>query len=141
MFHVFYHRAIIEISEFTKVVGEKCELKGVKQKEGPEGVIVTLSTTDANIKPMTTQTDKNGNYLFTNVFPGKYSIVASHPTWTLSNSKAEVKVDWGNVNVPTTFVVSGKIFNNLFDIFIVWQLQFKNSNNLLWTHFVCKNDG
>lgn len=52
-------------------------------KKGPAGVAITLKskeTPDAAIKATTTS--HGGAFLFDNVLPGTYEVVASHPSWT-----------------------------------------------------------
>lgn len=48
---------------------------------GPEGVIVSLYKDDSLVQ--TTKTDADGSYVFTPLSSGVYTVVASHPTWTL----------------------------------------------------------
>jgi len=88
-----------------KVTGENCQ--AAEQNQGPAGVTVHLSATGSDAFISSVQTDTKGAYRFTNIFPGKYKLKATHPNWTLSKMEADIVVSWGNVAVPVDFVVSG----------------------------------
>ena len=82
-----------------KVLGENCG------ESGPQGVTLSLVKGVQTIK--TTTSDDSGNYVFPNVFPGSYELVASHPSLTLKNNRHQVSVNWDNLVVKTPFVVGG----------------------------------
>lgn len=73
---------------------------------GPAGV--SLALLDSQGKTLTTTTSGNGGqFSFANVFPSSYKVVASHPTWSLSNKEQSIQVQFGNTALPQPFVVSG----------------------------------
>ncbi|GBP38174.1 Nodal modulator 1 [Eumeta japonica] len=69
------------------------------QKQGPSGVSVQL----INEKGVTrnTVTSIGGDFHFTPVIPGKYTVKASHPRWALDPSQAVVQVKEGNTVLST----------------------------------------
>jgi len=90
-----------------KVAGEKCE--GVSGSKGPEGVTVTLFIKqDGKLtETKTTTSDSQGVYKFNNNAPGKYSLKATHSSWSLSKDSADIEVVWDNVQVKDPFLVTG----------------------------------
>ncbi|KAG0714078.1 Nodal modulator 1 [Chionoecetes opilio] len=72
---------------------------------GPKGVTVSLYRGDALIQ--TTQTAAEGSYVFTPLSSGKYTVVASHPTWPLIKNKVTVEVADENGDAGSSIVVGG----------------------------------
>lgn len=72
---------------------------------GPTGVTVSLYRGDALIQ--TTETGEGGSYVFTPLSSGKFSVVASHPTWTFLNERVEVEVADENGDAGSSLVVGG----------------------------------
>lgn len=64
------------------------QVVSVGSTSGPEGVTVSLHRGDTLIQ--TTQTSAEGSYVFTPLSSGKYTVMASHPTWTLIKNKVLV---------------------------------------------------
>jgi len=92
-----------------QVVGEDC---GSNEKiSGPEGITIQLQVLDSSNSYKlvgSTHTNDKGSYTFSNIFPGNYHLLASHPTWLLSKKEANITiVEWGNFKVSTDFIVSG----------------------------------
>ena len=50
---------------------------------------------------------EDGKYLFQNVYPGKWSVRASHATWTLATEEGALQLVWGNTEVKEPFRVTG----------------------------------
>eukprot|EP00658_Telonema_sp_P-2_P082637 TRINITY_DN8774_c0_g1_i2.p1 TRINITY_DN8774_c0_g1~~TRINITY_DN8774_c0_g1_i2.p1 ORF type:complete len:219 (+),score=48.75 TRINITY_DN8774_c0_g1_i2:153-809(+) len=74
--------------------------------EGPSGVTVSLQSKGGG-NTTNTQTAAGGVYLFDAVSPGEYSIIVSHPEWTIENSTTDLVMGWGNVDLAHKFVVTG----------------------------------
>lgn len=75
-------------------------------EEGPAGVTVELQ--DAQGKTLQkTQSGLGGGYSFARILPGDYSLLASHPTWTLGRAKTSVKVTDDNGIPAEHLVVAG----------------------------------
>lgn len=72
---------------------------------GPEGVIVSLYKDDSLVQ--TTKTDADGSYVFTPLSSGVYTVVASHPTWTLLIDRVTVEVADENGDAGSSLVVGG----------------------------------
>ncbi len=72
---------------------------------GPAGVSLTLVAADGRISHTTSVA--GGSYVFTNVFPGTYSVSATHPVWTLTPATHEVTMAWGNAEVKEPFQLNG----------------------------------
>lgn len=72
---------------------------------GPEGVSVSLYRGDALIQ--STQTSSDGSYVFTPLSSGTYTVLASHPTWSLSKDKVTVEVADENGDAGASIVVGG----------------------------------
>lgn len=84
------------------MIGKNCK------KEGQKGVEIILNPISSQkMSPSKVISDSNGYYSFENVFPGKFLIQASHPSWTLSKDKIEVELKSANIEVKTDFVVTG----------------------------------
>ncbi|KAM3960853.1 LOW QUALITY PROTEIN: BOS complex subunit NOMO1 [Aphomia sociella] len=68
------------------------------QKQGPSSISVELVDDKGNVR--TTLTGAGGDFHFTPVIPGKYTLKASHPRWKLEPSQAVVQVKEGNTALP-----------------------------------------
>ncbi|KAK4872067.1 hypothetical protein RN001_016191 [Aquatica leii] len=75
-----------------------------KDRDGPAGVNVELKTGSDVRKTVTTD---GGNFFFTPVFPGKYTVSISHPKWKLTKSTVFVQVAEGNTELPSGSLVVG----------------------------------
>ncbi|XP_060516095.1 BOS complex subunit NOMO3 [Cylas formicarius] len=74
-------------------------------KGGPKGVLVELQSTDDR---RITQTDDHGNFFFSPVFPGVYTVSISHPKWQIYKKSFDVAVKEGNTELPSqSFLVHG----------------------------------
>ncbi|XP_061708371.1 BOS complex subunit NOMO3 [Cydia pomonella] len=69
------------------------------QKQGPAGIAVQLVNDKGEVR--NTVTSAGGDFHFTPVIPGKYTVKASHPRWKLEPSSAVVQVKEGNTALPT----------------------------------------
>ncbi|XP_028172449.1 nodal modulator 1 [Ostrinia furnacalis] len=69
------------------------------QKLGPSGVSVQLVNDKGEVRNTVTTT--GGDFHFTPVIPGKYTVKASHPRWKLEPAQAVVQVKEGNTALPT----------------------------------------
>jgi len=74
-------------------------------KAVPEGVSVSLIDGSGKVTAQTTA--KSGSYSFQNVFPGKYTIKATHATSSWKKDSIEVQFEWDNVVVQDQLVISG----------------------------------
>lgn len=75
-------------------------------EEGPAGVTVELQ--DAQGRTLQkTQSGPGGGYSFARILPGEYSLLASHPAWTLGRAKTSVKVTDDNGSPAEHLVVAG----------------------------------
>jgi len=81
----------------------KCE----SGPDGPAGVLVTLKSTSGDSSTRTTTTVRGGKYIFNNVFPGTYHILASHRSWSFSKYETSTTLNWGNQEVTESLLVSG----------------------------------
>ncbi|CAG9796827.1 unnamed protein product [Diatraea saccharalis] len=68
------------------------------QKQGPSGISVQLINQKGEVR--NTVTSASGDFHFTPVIPGKYTLKASHPRWKLEPSQAVVQVTEGNTALP-----------------------------------------
>ncbi|KAL0902013.1 hypothetical protein ABMA27_007142 [Loxostege sticticalis] len=68
------------------------------QKQGPSGISVQLVDDKGEVRNTVTTT--SGDFHFTPVIPGKYTLKASHPRWKLEPSQAIVQVKEGNTALP-----------------------------------------
>ncbi|XP_059054795.1 BOS complex subunit NOMO1 [Achroia grisella] len=68
------------------------------QKQGPSDVSVALVNDKGDVR--TTVTSAGGDFHFTPVIPGRYTIKASHPRWKLDPAQATVQVKEGNTALP-----------------------------------------
>ncbi|XP_026738315.1 nodal modulator 3, partial [Trichoplusia ni] len=68
------------------------------QKQGPSGISVQLVNDKGEVR--NTLTAVGGDFHFTPVIPGKYTIKASHPRWKLEPAQAVVQVKEGNTALP-----------------------------------------
>lgn len=73
------------------------QVVSVGSTSGPVGVTVSLHRGDTLIQ--TTQTSTEGSYVFTPLSSGKYTVVASHPTWTLIKNKVQALSFFGSINI------------------------------------------
>ncbi|KAJ8923473.1 hypothetical protein NQ315_010051 [Exocentrus adspersus] len=72
---------------------------------GPEGVTVQLISKG---EVRSTTTDNNGNFFFTPVFPGAYTVSILHPRWKIYKESIEVQVAESNAELPkNSLVVQG----------------------------------
>ncbi|XP_049269934.1 LOW QUALITY PROTEIN: nodal modulator 1-like [Rhipicephalus sanguineus] len=76
------------------------------QQEGPPGVTVELRDNQGRTLQKTLST-KGGGYVFTRILPGEYTLVASHPIWSLGRSSTTVKVIDDNGTPTESLVVAG----------------------------------
>ncbi|KAG7199506.1 hypothetical protein KM043_014125 [Ampulex compressa] len=76
---------------------------------GPKGVTISLyNESNKQTSVGTTLTAEGGTFYFTPIQPGKYVLVASHPTWMIKENTIEVTVQEGNTELPDgSLVVSG----------------------------------
>lgn len=76
---------------------------------GPKGVTVALYKEGSEQVPTeTTLTAEGGTFYFTPIQPGKYVLVASHPTWVMGKDTVRVTVQEGNMELEDdSLVVSG----------------------------------
>ncbi|KAL6075643.1 Nodal modulator 1 [Balamuthia mandrillaris] len=99
-----------EFTGFTlsgKVVGSRNKESCASEDVGPEGVTITLVDKESGKELTTTTTAKGGSYIFENVFPGTYSLKASHPSWLFSLDETVVELEWDNVVVGKDFGIKG----------------------------------
>lgn len=76
------------------------------QVEGPPGVQVQLQ--DAQGRTLqTTRSTTGGGYSFARILPGRYTLVASHPRWTLGRASTSVTVTDDNGSPAEDLVVAG----------------------------------
>lgn len=71
---------------------------------GPSGVKIILKNEGPERQ---TETTEEGFFSFSRVLPGKYSLIASHRTWTFKTSSTTVDVTKNNVEVMDKLVVAG----------------------------------
>ncbi|XP_056645708.1 BOS complex subunit NOMO1 [Diorhabda sublineata] len=69
---------------------------------GPKGVTIQL---ESDGETRTTISDKDGNFLFTPVYPKNYKISISHPKWKILKESLHVTVEEGNAELPTNSLV------------------------------------
>ncbi|KAA0046704.1 nodal modulator 3 [Cucumis melo var. makuwa] len=109
------------------VGGESCSnLNG-----GPANVNVELLSSDGDVVS-SALTSQEGNYLFSNIIPGRYNLRASHPDIKVeARGSTEVELGFGNSIVNDFFYVSG------YDVrgFVVAQ-----GNPILGVHFYLFSD-
>ncbi|KAK3877987.1 hypothetical protein Pcinc_017343 [Petrolisthes cinctipes] len=72
---------------------------------GPEGVSVELYRGDTLVQAR--NTEEGGAYVFTPLSSGRYTVVASHPSWTFLADKVMVEVSDGNGDAGSGLVVAG----------------------------------
>jgi hypothetical protein len=77
------------------------------QKEGPEGVQLTLKKAISEEVVKQTVSVKGGDYVFEKVLPGEYIIDAEHEPWHFDMSRTTVKVDRETGNAGSAITVSG----------------------------------
>ncbi|KAF5281651.1 hypothetical protein FQA39_LY17749 [Lamprigera yunnana] len=81
------------------------KVESFKSGEGPVGLEVTLKNAKVVRK---TATGQGGNFFFTPVYPGQYSVSISHHKWQLLKNSVVVQVDEGNTELPPeSLVVAG----------------------------------
>ncbi|PZC72764.1 hypothetical protein B5X24_HaOG210605 [Helicoverpa armigera] len=68
------------------------------QKQGPSGIAIQLVDDKGQVR--NTVTTVGGDFHFTPVIPGKYTVKASHPKWKLDPAQAVVQVKEGNTALP-----------------------------------------
>ncbi|XP_013149351.1 PREDICTED: nodal modulator 1 [Papilio polytes] len=68
------------------------------QSTGPSGITVQLVDNNGQVRETISST--GGDFHFTPVIPGKYTLKASHPKWKLEPAKAVVQVKEGNTALP-----------------------------------------
>ncbi|XP_068626360.1 BOS complex subunit NOMO3 [Battus philenor] len=69
------------------------------QTSGPSGITVQLVDDFGGVRDTVTTT--GGDFHFTPVIPGKYTVKATHPKWKLEPGQAVVQVKEGNTVLPT----------------------------------------
>ncbi|XP_059139857.1 BOS complex subunit NOMO1-like isoform X2 [Physella acuta] len=77
------------------------------QTSGPADVKLDLIS---SLKPdvlQSTLTDGKGSFVFSNVMPGDYKILASHSSWQFSKGEVTVHVKNDNANVGTGLTIGG----------------------------------
>lgn len=81
----------------------KVEIFGTDGK-GPAGVPVELKS-DSEVR--TSVTTENGNFFFTPVYPGRYTVSISHPRWNIKKKSVAVTVTEGNTDLPSKSLMIG----------------------------------
>lgn len=76
------------------------------QAEGPAGVQVQLQDAHGHTL-QTTRSTTGGSYSFARILPGRYTLVASHPLWTLGRSSTSATVTDDNGSPAEDLVVAG----------------------------------
>ncbi|XP_028401177.1 nodal modulator 1-like [Dendronephthya gigantea] len=71
---------------------------------GPSGVKILLKNEGSERE---TKTTEEGFFSFSRVLPGKYSLAASHPTWTFQTAVTMVEVVSNNIEVMDKLIVAG----------------------------------
>ncbi|KAJ9575263.1 hypothetical protein L9F63_025785, partial [Diploptera punctata] len=74
---------------------------------GPKGVQVTLYPEGKQDGLHSTMTAENGDFQFTPVLPGKYTVKASHPAWKLSKDSVNINLLKENNNIPANSLAPG----------------------------------
>lgn len=74
-------------------------------KSGPEGIKLSLYRDSDEIR--STLSGSGGGFQFERVFPGTYTIQASHSHLNLKQSEQNIKVDVSNAKLKTPFIVLG----------------------------------
>ncbi|XP_036042934.1 nodal modulator 1 isoform X2 [Onychomys torridus] len=77
------------------------------QPLGPAGVQVSLRSTGTDTKIQSTVTQPGGKFAFFKVLPGDYEILATHPTWALTEASTTVRVTNSNANAAGPLIVAG----------------------------------
>nr|CAB3264401.1 nodal modulator 1 [Phallusia mammillata] len=72
---------------------------------GPKDLVVALVKDQTTL--LKTTTTEDGSYAFNGVLPGKYEIVASHPSYTFKKSQTKVTVANNNIRSQNDIIVSG----------------------------------
>lgn len=88
-------------------VSGRVEAKNNDGKSQPQpGVTVELIDQDAKVVQSSVSGEK-GIYAFKNVHPAKWTVRASHATWTIANKEIEFQVVWDNTQVGEAIRVTG----------------------------------
>jgi len=78
------------------------------ESSGPSGVKLTFYLVEGEkLTELKSVLSDNGKFGFSNVFPGKYKVVASHENYKLTKTEQIIDVAWGNVELPEPFIVTG----------------------------------
>jgi len=78
-----------------------------RQDAGPAGVTLRLSAKGSSESKASTLTEAGGDFSFSNIMPGDYIIIASHPTWHLSENEVSVSVTSDNAHLDSSLVIDG----------------------------------
>ncbi|XP_076659789.1 uncharacterized protein LOC143363051 [Halictus rubicundus] len=98
-----------DINFIFKGFGITGRVTAVGSDVGPKGVTIALYKEGSEQVPTeTTLTAEGGTFYFTPIQPGKYVLVASHPTWVMGKDTVKVTVQEGNMELEDgSLVVSG----------------------------------
>ncbi|KOC70780.1 Nodal modulator 2 [Habropoda laboriosa] len=98
-----------DINFTFKGFGITGKVNSLGSDSGPKGVTVTLYKEDNQQVPVgTTVATEGGIFYFTPIQPGRYMLVASHPTWMMKTDTVRVTVQEGNTELPNgSLVISG----------------------------------
>lgn len=77
------------------------------QQDGPTGVTVSLKPRGDNKVLRDVITGSGGKYIFPEVLPGDYDVVASHPKWTFQQPKVALTVSRDSGGESVAIVVAG----------------------------------
>ncbi len=74
---------------------------------GPRGVTLTLtSAADASATATTVSSD-GGAFRFANVFPGAYTLMATHDVFAVAPASQAISIGWENAQLASPFRVAG----------------------------------
>lgn len=77
------------------------------RSSGPAGVKLQLLADDTNDVLQSILSEKQGEFSFKNIAPGKYLVRASHPEWRLSSSEVKINVQSDSQSIVEGLVILG----------------------------------
>jgi protocatechuate 3,4-dioxygenase beta subunit len=88
----------------------------VSELRGPVGVELSLVSAASNAPLQNSVSTESGTFVFDNVFPGKYKVLANHKSWKVHPVEQEVQVHLASAFLEQPFSVdgysiSGKVFS------------------------------